>query len=111
MRAQFALAALVAAALIAVPALAADPSEAGRTLPAICKSSAGGMQMQTPPAAPMKMDMGSMDKAHQDLMKGMPAMDANMNEGMMASDADMAFDFGDDGAHSALNSGIWDNKT
>ena len=41
--------------------------------------------------APMKMDTGGMDKEHQDLMKGMDQMNANMSKGMMAKDIDVAF--------------------
>jgi uncharacterized protein (DUF305 family) len=32
-----------------------------------------------------------MDKAHQDLMQGMPDMNAHMNQGMMAKNIDIAF--------------------
>jgi len=88
---SLALVGLVAASLLApVPSLAADPSTAGRTLPPICK--ADGMNMQAAPAADAGMGaMAPMDKAHQDLMQGMAGMDANMNEGMMAADLDVAF--------------------
>ena len=66
------------------PAFAQDPADAGRELPAICKT-----QMQM--GMPMKMDMTGMDQAHQDLMKGMDSSNANMMQGMTASDIDVAF--------------------
>ena len=72
--------------LFATPVLAQDPTEAGRTLPDICKS-ADGMNM----GGPMKMDLGPMDKAHRDLMEGMNQMDTNMTQGMFAKDIDVAF--------------------
>jgi len=74
----------VATMLFATGAQAQDPSEAGRELPAICQSADRG-------AAPMAMEMGPMDKAHMDMMQGMDAMNAHMNEGMMAKDIDVAF--------------------
>lgn len=98
---KLACAALASAVLIALalPAAAAD-TDAGRTLPDACKA-------PTTAAAPMDhmnaggTDMGGMDmsgdgtagldQAHQDLMQGMGAMNANMNEGMLVSDIDAAF--------------------
>lgn len=80
------LTAILASSMIfATPVLAQDPTEAGRTLPDICTK--GSMDM----GAPMKMDTGGIDKEHQDLMKGMDQMNANMSKGMMAKDIDVAF--------------------
>lgn len=84
-------------AILAVgPAFAQDPSEAGRTLPAICTSGAPattGADSSMTMGSGSSMSMGSqpMDKAHQDLMKGMGQMDANMNKGMAAKNLDVAF--------------------
>jgi uncharacterized protein (DUF305 family) len=98
---KFACATLGSAMLVALalPATGAD-TDAGRTLPDACKA-------PTTTAAPMDhmhaggadmggMDMGGngaagVDQAHQDLMQGMDAMNANMNEGMLVSDIDAAF--------------------
>jgi uncharacterized protein (DUF305 family) len=98
---KFACATLGSAMLVALalPATGAD-TDAGRTLPDACKA-------PTTAAAPMDhmhaggadmggMDMGSngtagLDQAHQDLMQGMDAMNANMNEGMLVSGIDAAF--------------------
>ena len=103
---KFACATLGSAMLVALalPATGAD-TDAGRTLPDACKA-------PTTTAAPMDhmhaggtdmggMDMGGMDmggngaagvdQAHQALMQGMDAMNANMNEGMLVSDIDAAF--------------------
>jgi len=66
----------------------ADLSEIGRTLPPICKS---GMSMDMGQSNLSAVNMGPTDAAHQDLMKGMAEMDANMNEGMMAPDFEVAF--------------------
>ena len=81
---RVAVLALIATTVFAAPVSAQDPSEAGRELPAICQSADKG-------AAPMAMEMGPMDKAHMDMMQGMDAMNAHMNEGMMAKDIDVAF--------------------
>lgn len=84
------LAAVAAAYLLGLcaPTLAQDASDAGRTLPDICKTAGmDGMQMDQAG----KMDVGTMDQAHQDLMKGMDQMNANMMQGMQAKDIDVAF--------------------
>ena len=80
-RSIFALAALPFLALSA-PALAQDAI----ALPEICTS---GMQhgMDAMKSAPM----AGTDKPHQDLMMGMDDMNAQMMQGMMASDIDVAF--------------------
>ena len=76
----------LASAAAAIPALAQDdPTEAGRTLPPICTAAAMDM------GSPMKMGTSGMDPEHQDLMKGMDQMNANMGKGMMAKDIDVAF--------------------
>lgn len=83
--------AILAAINLAAPASAADPTEAGRTLPDICKSSGmGSMDMGNMMGSP-NMDTSKLDQAHQDLMKGMGDMDQHMNEAMMAKDVDVAF--------------------
>lgn len=69
------------------PALAQD-SGSGYDLPEICTMGASH-DMDS-----MKADRsmtGSMDQAHQDLMKGMDEMNAKMMQGMMAADPDVAF--------------------
>jgi uncharacterized protein (DUF305 family) len=71
---------------LAAPAFAQDTSSDGRLLPEICKTT-DAMKMD----AGMKMDSGTMDQAHKDLMAGMDQMNSNMNEGMMAKDVDVAF--------------------
>ena len=68
-------------------AFAADASDAGRVLPAIC--AAGGMSDMTGMAK--SSPMSGMDAAHLDLMKGMDAMNSNMMQGMTAKDIDVAF--------------------
>lgn len=106
----FARAALAGATLLllAAPARPAD-TEAGRTLPDACRTTAaaahtdhmaaGGMDMGSAHAG---MDMGSaggmdmtgaggLDAAHRDLMQGMQEMHANMDEGMQVADIDAAF--------------------
>lgn len=89
------LAILATASVIAftAPVFAADPTEAGRNLPDICKSSGtGNMDMGNMDMGKMNStDMSKMDQAHQDLMKGMGDMDQHMNEGMMAQNIDVAF--------------------
>jgi uncharacterized protein (DUF305 family) len=82
-------AAVIAATAAGTHAFAQDPSDAGRTLPAICKSGGmGDMDMGSPaPAA----TTGGLDAAHADLAKGMNAMNANMMQGMTAPDIDVAF--------------------
>jgi uncharacterized protein (DUF305 family) len=70
------------------PAAAADPTEAGRNLPDICKSAAAD---DTATSGMGSMATHGMDKAHQDLMQGMPDMNAHMNQGMMAKNIDIAF--------------------
>ncbi len=94
------------ALLEAGPAAAQDASGAGRTLPAICTAgasastgsgssmsmgsgSAMGMSMQ--PGAAMQMGAAPADPAHQELMQGMAAMDANMDKAMTAKNIDVAF--------------------
>lgn len=88
---KLAIAVVTAASLtiFANPATAADATEAGRTLPDICKAS--GMGSMDMGKGSMTMDMASMDQAHQDLMKGMGDMDKNMTEAMTAKDVDVAF--------------------
>jgi uncharacterized protein (DUF305 family) len=66
-------------------AYAADASDAGRTLPDICKADAMNM------AGPMKLDTMPPDPAHKDLMQGMDHMNTNMMQGMTAHDIDVAF--------------------
>jgi uncharacterized protein (DUF305 family) len=77
---------LIPLALAITATLALTSSALALDLPAICKSP--GMAM---PMAQNAMPMAPMDKAHQDLMQGMDTMSAQMNEGMMASDLDVAF--------------------
>jgi uncharacterized protein (DUF305 family) len=84
---------LIFAALVALPMLAlahpfsaADNNDIGRVLPNICKST-GAADMDTQGGVPT----GTMDQAHQALMKGMSNMDAHMQEAMMAKDIDVAF--------------------
>ncbi|MEO6013226.1 MAG: DUF305 domain-containing protein [Devosia sp.] len=71
---------------LAAPTLAQDNADAGRVLPEICKT--GAMQHDM---GAMKTDMTGMDQAHQDLMKGMDEMNANMMQGGTSPDIDVAF--------------------
>jgi uncharacterized protein (DUF305 family) len=90
MRLNLSLSAFTAFALMAgMPgALSQEDSDAGSSPPEVCKS--GGMD--TMPAMEQgSMDMGKMDRAHQDLIKSMPEMSRNMRQGMMVKNVDVAF--------------------
>lgn len=94
MNTKLASAALALASVMtfAAPAVAAGDTEAGRNLPEICKSSdMGSMAMGHADMDKNGMAIGGMDQAHQDMMQGMAEMNANMDEGMMAKDIDVAF--------------------
>lgn len=69
---------------LALPATAQDAAIPAQ-LPDICKTSMSH-DMGT-----MKMDMGGMDQAHQDLAMGMDETNTQMMQAMMASDIDVAF--------------------
>lgn len=79
------LVALAASFALALPALAQDAPAGGAQLPDICKP-ATRHDMGT-----MKMDMTGMDQPHQDLAMGMDETNAQMMQGMMAADIDVAF--------------------
>jgi uncharacterized protein (DUF305 family) len=79
------LAALAASLTLAHPGFAQDAPAGGAQLPDICKSA---MQHDM---GTMKMDMSGMDEAHQDLAMGMDETNAQMMQGMMAADIDVAF--------------------
>jgi uncharacterized protein (DUF305 family) len=92
------VAALAAGTLLALPAMAAAATDTG--LPQICRSQAdGGMDMSgmdmggttTGTASTAAPGAAQLDQAHQDLMRGMDAMDAQMMQGMQAQDLDVAF--------------------
>ena len=80
---KYTLAVALAATLLALPALAQDTLTV--ELPDICTAS-----MHHDMGA-MKMDMTGMDQAHQDLAMGMDETNAQMMQGMMAEDIDVAF--------------------
>ncbi|OJX48735.1 MULTISPECIES: DUF305 domain-containing protein [unclassified Devosia] len=69
---------------LALPATAQDAAIPAQ-LPDICKT---GMSHDM---GTMKMDMGGMDQAHQDLAMGMDETNTQMMQAMMASDIDVAF--------------------
>lgn len=79
------LAALAASFALVVPAIAQDMAMGSVTMPDICKPA---MQHDM---GTMKMDMTGMDQAHQDLAMGMDETNAQMMQGMMAADIDVAF--------------------
>ena len=79
------LMALAATLALAFPASAQDMAMGTADLPDICKA---GMAHDM---GSMKMDMTGMDQAHQDLAMGMDETNAQMMQGMMASDIDVAF--------------------
>ena len=92
------VAALAAGTLLALPAMATAATDTG--LPQICRSQAdGGMDMSgmdmggttTGTASTAAPGAAQLDQAHQDLMRGMDAMDAQMMQGMQAQDLDVAF--------------------
>ena len=92
MRTIAALGALAAALAVAVPpATAAEtgsPSDPGPALPPIC----GAANDEGPAMDSMNMaEAEPVDEAHKALMAGMPAMNAGMNQGMKASNIDVAF--------------------
>ena len=89
MRVVKTLSLIAALSLVASSALAAEtlPPDAGRTLPAICTAGSMDMGSNAMPANAMAPS----DDAHMALMAGMGAMQANMNQGMMAKDPDVAF--------------------
>jgi uncharacterized protein (DUF305 family) len=71
---------------LALPAAAQDAmATATADLPDICKPA------MHHDMGSMKMDMTGMDEAHQDLAMGMDETNAQMMQGMMASDIDVAF--------------------
>ena len=78
------LATAAATLMLAIPAMAQDAPSAV-DLPEICKP-----EMHHDMGS-MKMDMSAMDQAHQDLAKGMDETNAQMMQGMMAEDIDVAF--------------------
>jgi uncharacterized protein (DUF305 family) len=69
----------------ALPASAQDMPMGTTELPDICKAGTSHDM------GSMKMDMTGMDQAHQDLAMGMDETNAQMMQGMMASDIDVAF--------------------
>jgi hypothetical protein len=99
------LLAATAATILGAGAAAAQQAAGDTGLPTICTAgSAGamapghdmGMGGSAMPGRDMASGMGggageAMDKAHRDLMQGMPAMQSGMMQGMMAEDADVAF--------------------
>jgi uncharacterized protein (DUF305 family) len=84
----FAIGLAAAIVLFAVPTFAQDAPPAS-AIPAACND---GMKDMGASEAMGGMDTTvAMDEAHQDLMKGMSAMNAQMNKGMLAPDLDVAF--------------------
>lgn len=82
---KLSLVALAASLAFVIPTGAQDMATGSVTLPDICKPAmAHDMSM-------MKMDMTGMDQAHQDLAMGMDDTNAQMMQGMMANDIDVAF--------------------
>jgi uncharacterized protein (DUF305 family) len=84
----FAIGLAAALALFALPAFAQDATPE-TSIPAVCNAGMKGMA-STEVMGGMDTTV-AMDVAHQDLMKGMGAMNAQMNEGMLAPDIDVAF--------------------
>lgn len=78
------LTAVAASLMLALPSVAQE-APASVELPEICKAS------MHHDMGSMKMDMTGMDQAHQDLAKGMDETNAQMMQGMMAEDIDVAF--------------------
>jgi uncharacterized protein (DUF305 family) len=82
---KLALAAAMAATVIALPA-AAQNGPLTVEMPDICKPGVHDMGMGS-----MMTDTMGMDEAHQDLAKGMDETNAQMMQGIMAEDIDVAF--------------------
>lgn len=80
---KFALVAVVATLTLAPPVLA--QGELAPAMPEICTS---GMAHDM---GSMAMDLTGMDQAHQDLAKGMDETNAQMMQGVMVGDIDVAF--------------------
>lgn len=70
---------------LALPAAAQDAMATTVDVPDVCKTEMHH-DMGT-----MKMDMTGMDQAHMDLAEGMDTTNAQMMQGMMAPDIDVAF--------------------
>jgi uncharacterized protein (DUF305 family) len=90
MKTTYSLATFVLSAAMALSpgnVLAQEGTDAGRTLPEICKT---GVVHDTGSSA-MGGEHQASDQAHQDLMAGMDAMNANMMQGSTAPDIDVAF--------------------
>ena len=81
---KFTFTAAAAVFMLALPAAAQDATTVN--LPEICKAS-----MQHDMGTMRMDDMSGMDQAHQDLAKGMDDTNAQMMQGMMADDIDVAF--------------------
>lgn len=70
---------------LVLPAAAQDAMSTTVDVPEVCKP------MMQHDMGSMKMDMAGMDQAHQDLAMGMDTTNAQMMQGMMAEDIDVAF--------------------
>lgn len=70
---------------LVLPATAQDAMATTVAVPDICKPA------MHHDMGSMKMDMSGMDQAHQDLAMGMDETNAQMMQGMMAEDIDVAF--------------------
>lgn len=86
---QFVIGLAAAIALLAATPAFAQNATLGTDNPAVCKT--GVKDMGSSEAMGGMDTTVAMDAAHQDLMKGMGAMNAQMNEGMLAPDLDVAF--------------------
>ena len=82
---------IAAATALSLAAAALAQSDHGHDeLPSICKSADAQNMMSGGDMGSMSEMMGSMDQAHQDLMKSMEVMHGMM-QGMQAADIDVAF--------------------